>query len=247
MFDKLNKKGEIQQKIELNAENVVIVNDWRYEKEKFVWPKHWTNEKVNSDDKNVTEAEYKIKEIPKRKNIDKVECSDGEGLISEEFGKYLEQLLLQIGETGKYEGENLSSFQIRLPFIKGMVHRVDFKQYFHDNNITKIQDAYKKEHDVDNIEMILTVSMFKAWEWLKIKFGDTYKAWKYYWDQIKKYNHSLYISQRNNTNEIVDEENNTYTYLNYQILHTIGFSQKEIMELANEGLCNCKKMMIMSC
>ena len=241
LFDKLNKKGEIQQKIELNAENVVIVNDWRYEKEKFVWPKHWTNEKVNSDDKNVTEAEYKIKEIPKRKNIDKVECSDGEGLISEEFGKYLEQLLLQIGETGKYEGENLSSFQIRLPFIKGMVHRVDFKQYFHDNNITKIQDAYKKEHDVDNIEMILTVSMFKAWEWLKIKFGDTYKAWKYYWDQIKKYNHSLYISQRNNTNEIVDEENNTYTYLNYQILHTIGFSQKEIMELANEGLCNCKK------
>lgn len=242
LFEKLNKKGGIQQKIELNAENVVIVNDWKYEKAKFVWPKHWTNEKVKSDDKNATEAQYKIKES-KGKNIDKVECSDGEGLISEEFGKYLEQLLLQIGETEKYEGENLSSFQIRLPFIKGMVHRVDFKQYFRDNNITKIQDAYEKEHDVDNIEMILTVSMFKAWKWLEIKLKKTPETepWKYYWDQIKKYNHSLYISQRNNTNEIVDEENNTYTYLNYQILHTIGFSSKEIMELANEGLSNCKK------
>ena len=131
---------------------------------------------------------------------------------------------MQIGETEKYEGENLSSFQIRLPFIKGMVHRVDFKQYFHDNNIAKIQDAYGKKHDVDNIEMILTVSMFKAWRWLKTKLKKTPETepWKYYWDQIKKYNHSLYISQRNNTNEIVDEENNTYTYLNYQVLHTIG-------------------------
>ena len=252
LFEKLNKKREIQQKIELNAENVVIVNDWKYEqdkknkkdkKDKFVWPEHWTNTIDKNRNKNDTEVLYPIDKIPEGRDDLDLECSDGEGLISEEFGKYLEQLLLQIGETEKYEGENLSSFQIRLPFIKGMVHRVDFKQYFHDNNIAKIQDAYGKKHDVDNIEMILTVSMFKAWKWLEIKLKKTPETepWKYYWDQIKKYNHSLYISQRNNTNEIVDEENNTYTYLNYQVLHTIGFSPKEIMELANEGLSNCKK------
>lgn len=280
LFERLYDKGKIQKKIDLNAESVVVVPDWgeifeipvkgieeKEEKEikRKKYPDCWTN--ILSGNNGENEADYTIKKMSEmsekdwkeylknkkksKKTKDWINYSDGEGFISEEFGAYLEQLLRQV-EKEQVTG-CLSSFQIRLPFIKGMVHRVDFKKYFHENNIAKIKDRYGIMHDVDTIEMILTESMFKAFKWLNIKFGNKAEkdtgniakkeAWQYYWDQIKEYNHSLYISEKNATRELVDKNNkdHTYTNLNYQIIHTVGFSEAEIMKLADQSFGYKKK------
>lgn len=280
LFERLYDKGKIQKTIDLNAESVVVVPDWgeifeipvkgieeKEEKEikRKKYPDCWTN--ILSGNNGENEADYTIKKMSEmsekdwkeylknkkksKKTKDWINYSDGEGFISEEFGTYLEQLLRQV-EKEQVTG-CLSSFQIRLPFIKGMVHRVDFKKYFHENNIDKIKDLYGIMHDVDTIEMILTESMFKAYKWLNIKFGNKAEkdtetiakkeAWQYYWDQVKECNHSLYISEKNATRELVDKNNkdHTYTNLNYQIIHTVGFSEDEIMELADQSFGYKKK------
>lgn len=243
LFERLYDKEKIQKKIDLNAESVIVIPDWGAE---VNYPDCWTNIRPNKNAE--TEVKYEIKKMSEMntedwenytgKQKDWVNYSDGEGFISEEFGAYLEQLLRQV-EKERVTG-CLSSFQIRLPFIKGMVHRVDFKKYFHENNIAKIKDSYEVKHDVDKIQMILTESMFKACEWLGIKFGKKNKeAWQYYWDQIREYNHSLYISEKNATTEIIDKD--TDTDLNYQIIHTVGFSEDAIMQLAHDSLKYKKK------
>lgn len=268
LFERLYDKGEIQKKIELNAESVVVVSDWgeifeipakgieeEEEKKRKKYPDCWTNIPLNDEEHEVGYEIKKMSEMSEddwkkylknkekgKKKKEWINYSDGEGFISEKFGAYLEQLLCQVKKeqvTGC-----LSSFQIRLPFIKGMMHRVDFKKYFHENNIAKIKDRYGVMHDVDTIEMILTESMFKACKWLDIKFGEkNKKAWQYYWNQIKEYNHSLYISEKNATRELVDKNNKDYTYtnLNYQIIHTVGFSENEIIELADQSFGYKKK------
>ena len=277
LFERLYDKGKIQKKIELNAKSVVVVPDWgeifeipvkdieeKEQKKRKKYPDCWTNIPLNDEEH---EVDYEIKKMSEmseeywkkylknkeegKKKKEWINYSDGEGFVSEEFGAYLEQLLRQV-EKERVTG-CLSSFQIRLPFIKGMVHRVDFKKYFHENNIAKIKDRYGIMHDVDTTEMILTESMFKAYKWLNIKFGNKAEkdtgniakkeAWQYYWDQIKEYNHSLYISEKNATRELVDKNNkdHTYTNLNYQIIHTVGFSEAEIMELADRSFGYKKK------
>ena len=260
LFERLYEKKKIQKKIELNKESVVVVSDWEAE---VNYSDCWTN--IRSNKNAETEVEYKIKKMSEMdekdwenytgKQKERINYSDGEGFVSEEFGAYLEQLLRQV-EKKQVTG-CLSSFQIRLPFIKGMVHRVDFKKYFHKNNIAKIKDCYGVLHEVDTIEMILTESMFKAYRWLNIKFENKTgkgvekeakkeakkEAWQYYWDKIKEYNHSLYISEKNATRELVDKDNKdlTYTKLNYQIIHTVGFSEAEIMKLVDQSFRYKKK------
>lgn len=277
LFERLYEKKKIQKKIELNKESVVVVSDWgrifeipakgieeKEEKKRKKYPDCWTNIPLNNEEH---EVDYEIKKMSEmseedwkkylknkeegKKTKEWINYSDGEGFVSEEFGAYLEQLLRQV-EKEQVTG-CLSSFQIRLPFIKGMVHRVDFKKYFHKNNIAKIKDCYGVLHEVDTIEMILTESMFKAYKWLNIKFGNKAEkdteniakkeAWQYYWGQIKEYNHSLYISEKNATRELVDKDNKdlTYTKLNYQIIHTVGFSEAEIMKLVDQSFRYKKK------
>ena len=76
---------------------------------------------------------------------------DGEGLISKEFRDELVQKLNVDG----YKDSN--SFQIRLPFIKGMVHSCDIKKFYARHNVETINGI-----DVSKIKMILTESQFKA-------------------------------------------------------------------------------------
>lgn len=239
LFERLNSLGKIQKKIELNCENVVVVDDWENH---VIYQNFWENKTVGQQNCDANEVRYNVELMNEKESKDE-NYSDGEGFVSEEFGAYLEQLLLQ---TEKTTGA-LSSFQIRLPFIKGMVHRVNFKRYFYENNIAMIKDSYGKMHAVDTIEMILTKNMFKAYKWFnwlneKVnKETDVENAWQYYWKQIKEKNHSLYITEKNNVPEIVDKNNNSYTYLNYQVLHTIGLSSDEIMELARQTLRTLRK------
>ena len=55
-----------------------------------------------------------------------------------------------------------SSFQIRMPYIKGVVHEVDFKSLFAELGVLHIVDIWGIQHPIHDVDLILTKSMFKG-------------------------------------------------------------------------------------
>ena len=134
---------------------------------------------------------------------------DGEGIISKELSSMLT-------ESGQHH-----SFQIRLPYIKGVVHEVDFKKLFSELRVTKMIDIWGNAHAIADVDMILTKSMFKGFGWMT-KNG---LAWAEYLNQCRKYDYALYISGMDKT-----EAQNT-TELNYQFLNTLALTDEEFRPL----------------
>ncbi len=142
------------------------------------------------------------------KEVD-VTCFDGEGLISKAYAERLDIA---------YCGAHIhSSFQIRMPYVKGMLHQVDFKDFFRKYNVKTIQDVWGNLHPVDSVDIILTVSQFKAFGW----FRDCKKNWEDYWKAFEKYRHALYITN------VSKEAAEGLTELNYQFLATVSIQSEE--------------------
>ena len=134
---------------------------------------------------------------------------DGEGIISKELAERLDSK------------KNHHSFQIRLPYIKGVVHEVDFKKLFSELRVTKMIDVWGNAHAVADVDMILTKSMFKGIGWMT----ENGLTWEEYLNRCRKYNYALYISGMDKT-----EPQNT-TELNYQFLNTLALTDEEFRPL----------------
>lgn len=134
---------------------------------------------------------------------------DGEGLISKELAKQIDK---------QFCGKHIhSSFQIRMPFVKGMVHRVDFKDFLKSGGCRFITDIFGVRHPVAEVDMILTKSMFKGYGWLT----ENGKTWEDYLAAFRNYDHALYIT---NVNKPRPE---AFTTLNYQFLSTLSMTAEE--------------------
>lgn len=130
-------------------------------------------------------------------------CFDGEGLISMEYAKTVDHA---------YCGDTLhTSFQIRLPYVKGMLHQVDFKEFLSCAGTTTVTDIWGAAHDIADVDIILTKSMFKGYGWLT----DDGKSWADYWDAFRRYRHALYITG------VSKEKPTATTELNYQFFNTL--------------------------
>ena len=165
---------------------------------------------------------------------------DGMGLISPAAAGRLREALRAPGA---------SSFQIRLPMIKGMLVEVDFLQYlqrieanFSDKDCSLhraeephaffLRDIYGIDRKIDeNVHFILTKSQFKAWRWFQCAAGSSPDApkdpVKEYFARAAKYGHSLYVCRA-----IKPPRERPHDWLNYQVLSTAGFSAKENFALA---------------
>ena len=130
---------------------------------------------------------------------------DGEGLISKELAHMLDSSNLH------------HSFQIRLPYIKGVVHEVDFKTLFAELNVPYIRDIWGNKHDRRDVDMILTRSMFKGFGWMT----ENGLTWGEYLERCRRYDHALYISGKDKLGE------QTTTELNYQFLNTLAMTEDE--------------------
>ena len=152
---------------------------------------------------------------------------DGEGLIDPETAKVLNEQLK----------EQSSSFQIRMPFAKGMLHAVDFQAFFRSLQGAEagkllVRDVYGIERDLSECRLLLTKSMFKGWKWLKAhckKIGQP-DPMKYYFKKMKQYNHALYIS---NTDAMLEDATGRVP-LNYQFLNPMQFTDKELTALLDD-------------
>ena len=134
---------------------------------------------------------------------------DGEGLISKSYAEVLNKAL---GAKRKH-----TSFQIRMPYVKGMLHQVDFKDFLKEAGTTIITDIWGVQHKVSDVDVILTKSMFKGAGWLK----ENGKDWNDYWDAFRKYHHALYITN------VSKEKPEATTELNFQFLNTLSISAEE--------------------
>lgn len=134
---------------------------------------------------------------------------DGEGLISAELGESLDPYA--------YDKHDHHSFQIRMPYIKGVVHEVDFHALFEELGIDEIEDIEGVRHPVSRVEMILTKSMCKGWGWMK----ENGLSWKEYLDRCRKYKHRLYISNMDRRGR------DGLTELNFQLLNTAAITAEE--------------------
>ncbi len=128
---------------------------------------------------------------------------DGEGLISPKLAERLAQ--------------GHSSFQIRLPYIKGVVHKVDFAALFAQLRVPYILDLWGTRHNPADIDLILTESMFKGLGWMR----ENGLSWEQYLARCRKYDHALYVSGMDKL------EAQSTTELNYQFLNTLSITDEE--------------------
>lgn len=134
---------------------------------------------------------------------------DGEGLISPSLAGQIDAY---------FSKEHIhSSFQIRMPYIKGVVHEVDFRNLFFEIGVYEIKDIWGTVHPVEEIEMILTKSMFKGFGWMT----ENGLSWAEYLARCEKYDHALYVS------EVGKESAGNTIELNYQFLNTAAIRQEE--------------------
>lgn len=146
--------------------------------------------------------------IEKHTDVD-VLCFDGEGLISKEYAK-----IIDIAYCGRHPHH---SFQIRLLYVKGMLHEVDFKDFLKSAGVHTITDIWGEVHPLENVDIILTKSQFKGYGWLT----ENRKSWADYWDAFRRYRHGLYITN------VSKEKPAAFTELNYQFLATLSIQAEE--------------------
>ena len=138
-----------------------------------------------------------------------VTCFDGEGLISKQYARLVDEKLC---------GRKVhTSFQIRMPYVKGMLHEVDFKDYLDRSGADTITDLWGVQHPIQKIDIILTKSMFKGCGWL----NESGMSWADYWAVFRKYRHALYITN------VSKEKPEKTTELNYQFLNTVSLKADE--------------------
>ena len=150
----------------------------------------------------------KYRREEKRMDV-KVIRFDGEGLISKRYAKTVDKAY-----CGKYIH---TSFQIRMPYVKGMLHQVDFHDFFKSTGTETITDIFGVEHRIVDVDIILTRSMFKGYGWLR----ENDMSWEDYWSAFRKYRHALYITN------VSKEKPERTTELNYQFLNTVSIRAEE--------------------
>ncbi len=128
---------------------------------------------------------------------------DGEGLISKRLSDSLDSIH--------------NSYQIRMPYIKGVVHEVDFSSLFDELGVTEITDIFGNKHNTHDVDLIINKSMFKGYGWML----ENNLAWAKYLDRCRKYKHALYISRTDKA------ETQDMIELNYQFLNTLAMTADE--------------------
>jgi hypothetical protein len=227
--------------VDLDADNVVVIPDFTSPAEcRHYLTARKKNEEINGKlEDGVKKIEYELLE-EKDVNIENINHFDGLGLISFDYAKKIAGQLYD----DKEDVEKIGSFQFRLPFCKGMLHKLDFKKFLREEmGIEEIVDIWGKRHPLENVEnplknvqIILTQSQFKAMKWFNTAYGND-KAWHVYWENFNKYKHSLFIVQTNRP-DAYKEANQ----LNYQVLHTLDISKENFQDLLSDSMDAYAKM-----
>ncbi|MBR1739049.1 MAG: hypothetical protein IJ737_02055 [Ruminococcus sp.] len=184
--------------LELDSRKVIVVDNPSY-----ISP---NTDVITVEERGFNGPYMKYERVERKQDIG-VLGFDGEGLISPKLAKLICKQL----------GEDHTSFQIRLPYIKGMLHAVDFHDFFKSSDTDNITDIFGVKHKASDIGIILSKSMVKCTDWLK----DCGMSWEDYWKSFDRYGHALYISGT------IGNDISGRTELNYQFLNTLSLTADE--------------------
>ena len=159
-----------------------------------------------------------------------INCFDGEGLVSKEFAKEINNNLIgnkihqdMDEEERESKTEEINSFQIRLPFLKGVIHSTDISAFCNKYKITHIDGIYSfgdgtyKKYDVNKLKLVITESQFKASSFMRalhLNMDD-------YFDLVEKYDYHIAVSG-------VEPKEKHEVKLCYQFLSTLPVKPEEI-------------------
>lgn len=133
--------------------------------------------------------------------------------------------------------ESKKSFQIRMPWFKGLMTPVKYLDWCdeYNNDNYKVKDIYGKEWDLkaDDIRYVFSKSQFKMWKYYPNLLDENNKVIKYGWDiykdNFKKYNcHANYCNMEEDTKDFRQAK------FNYQMWQTLlSITDKEIEKFTN--------------
>jgi len=158
-----------------------------------------TYDSIGKDD-HVVETDYEIE----------ANAWDGQGLISPELAKqWSDELELDY---------TFSAAVIRAPFLKGLVVTFDIHKFAEE--IAKsydVVDIYGNEHDIRNIDLVISESMFKLWL--------AYKNTDYYTEKCHENNLGFAVAKVNAKND------NSHSRTSYQFLQVLNLKETDIAKL----------------
>lgn len=142
-----------------------------------------------------------------------ISCFDGMGCHEESMADKFMNIL----------GERSPAIQIRAPYMKGLSIEFKFRKYFKEVlKKDSIIDAFGNSHDIDKVECIFTMSMWKG-----VNYFD---SWDDYKKKFEEYNHEFCVSK---TSRLTKDET-LMTRANFQYLQSLTKIDKEnILKLAD--------------
>lgn len=235
----------------LNRESVIVIDDYNIGKWQKLCMKYGyditdkcsdvkcasINKETNTGNNTMTFKESD--NTPFFHKVTGEKLFDGEGLVSVEMSEYISEELRSKNDSAD---KQYNSFQIRMPFVKGVLHKVDFHSILEDifndtrDNIF-ISDFYGNRHRLSDVKIILPLSMFKMYKNYKdIKNTDNSEhntnGWNVYWDNFAKGEHCLLIS---NTDDMF-RSSADFTISNYQFLSTLNEKNSDNDELLSAAI-----------
>lgn len=160
-------------------------------------------DKETSQEKTIT-----VREIKEGYHDIKLSPFDGCGCHSYEMSKkWSEAIGLDYIAIGA---------QVRLPFMKGYSIEVPFKEYYKERGITAITDVFGQVHNVEDIDCIWNISMWKGYGIFKDKFGN--QGFVEYIRKLKHYGYHLGISKYSHHTSHI----NIKTRMNFQYLQCLN-------------------------
>ena len=157
---------------------------------------------------------------------------DGEGLVSPFFAEYMNR----IRQQEVYLKRPGVSFQIRMPYIKGMLHQVDFHRFFKEQlpeNDYYIKDIFGIPRRIDDVQIVLTKSMFKCAGWLDdyCRIHPEIKdPMEWFFNMFHLYNHALYVCGTDSN------MGSKRVSLTYQFLNTMAIDPVQLDNLIKRHL-----------
>lgn len=169
-----------------------------------------------TDEKTGKIKTYNAREIEEGYKDLKLSPFDGCGCHEYEF---MENVSSQLGLD-----YNAIGAQIRLPFIKGYSVYVPFRKILKEWGYEHITDVYGNRHQIDTVDCIWNISMFKGHKIFKDRYGN--KAWTKYMDTVNKYQFKLGISKYSHHVKNL----NRYTRMNFQYLQCLDLWNPKYIE-----------------
>lgn len=136
----------------------------------------------------------------------KLNSADGQGLISPEMAMHW------AGDM--YLKYTPSSFVVRSCWVKGNLVPFNFKKYAYEHNISKITDRWGQEHNISDIDVILSESQFKMAKY--------YSSWEAYESFHNEYGLKWGVARYNK------EDDAEYAKTNYQYLQVLNLDENDI-------------------